>query len=126
MSRSGFTRGGQPASVWEHLKLAFKHNESIIGPHGNYKMLSPWGDWADQQDPDLTESVLVAAQVAYAYPRMAALASLRGDHAFAAELRSAADRVRRVTQAHWRPRGWYARAWAGDELRGKGVIYLEP
>jgi len=121
-----FYEGAERASVWDHLKLAFQHNESIIGPHGDYKMLSPWGDWADQQDQALTESVLVTAQVAYAYPRIAELAMLRGDPALAAELRSATERARRVLQAEWMPGGWYSRAWAGDELQGRGALYLEP
>jgi len=121
-----FYEGKGSASVWEHLKLAVQHNESIIGPHGDYRTLSPWGDWADEQDPVLTESVLVTAQVAYAYPRIAELALLRGDPTFASELRTATERARRVLQAEWMPRGWYSRVWAGDELYGKGALYLEP
>ena len=38
----------------------------------------------------MTESMLVTAQLAYVYPRLAELADLRGDRAFAAQLRAAA------------------------------------
>jgi len=86
------------ASVWEHIKLAFQHQESLLGPHGGY-LAGSTGDWSDfsAEFLQMTESMLVPAQTAYAYPRLAQLADLRGDHAFAARLR--ASRARRGDRA---------------------------
>ena len=47
----------------------------------------------------MTESMLVPAQLAYAYPRLAELADLRGDHAFAAQLRARARELLAVAAA---------------------------
>ena len=33
-------------SVWEHLKVAFRHQESLRGPHGGY-LAGTNGDWSD-------------------------------------------------------------------------------
>ena len=75
------------ASLWSHLRSAFRHQESLLGPHGGY--LTPGaGDWSDFSTAflQMTESHLVSAQLAYVYPRMArssptcvATARSRGD-----------------------------------------------
>ena len=75
----------------------------------------------------MTESTLVALQLAYAYPRLADLAELRGDDAFAHELRHA----RRASCAtslreEWTGKGWFSRGYFGTHQVGKGVIYGEP
>ena len=31
----------QKATVWEHIKLAFAHQESLLGPHGGYLAGAP-------------------------------------------------------------------------------------
>ena len=90
--RVRFADGGR-ASLWEHLKRAFAHQESLLGPHGGY--LTPGaGDWSDFSTAflQMTESTLVSAQLAYVYPRAGELADLRGDRAFAARLRAAGAR----------------------------------
>src|SRR3954451_19108974 len=49
------------ATVWEHLKGAYRHQESMRGPHGGY-LTGATGDWSDfsTQFMQMTESMLVA------------------------------------------------------------------
>ncbi len=72
-------RDGGAASLWAHLKLAYRHQESLRGPNGGYRSTST-GDWSDFSGAFLgmTESTLVSAQLAYVYPRLAELADARG------------------------------------------------
>ena len=74
----------------------------------------------------MSESMLVAAQAAYIYPRLAELADLRGDHAFAAQLRSTASGLDDVLRQQWTGQGWYSRGYSGSTQLGHGVIYGEP
>ncbi len=119
----------QVATVWQHIKIAFAHQESLVGPHGVYA-LPPgfFGDWNDEstQFEHLTESTLVAAQLAYVYPRLAALAQRLGDARFARQLRRRAQALRSVMRGQWTGRGWYARGYAGSRQVGAGVIFGEP
>jgi hypothetical protein len=125
-TRVRFADGGA-ASLWSHLKLAFRHQESLHGPHGGYDALDT-GDWSDLSTSFLgmTESTLVDAQAAYIYPRLAALATARHDRAFARQLLAAAARDLRVERGQWTARGWYARGYAGDNEIGTGAIFGEP
>ena len=115
------------ASVWQHLKVAFEHSESLRGPNGEYLMGST-GDWSDfsTEFEQMTESTLVTAQLAYAYPRLAQLASLAGQSAFAAQLRAAGARDLAVVRGQWTGSGWYSRGYAGNRQVGSGVIFEEP
>jgi hypothetical protein len=115
------------ASAWDHLKLAYAHQESLGGPHGGY-LAGTNGDWADFSAIflQMTESMLVTAQLAHAYPRLAELADLRGDTAFAATLRTRADELRRVLGGEWTGKGWYARGYAAERQIGSGAIFGEP
>ena len=119
------------ATVWDHLKIAFQHQESIKGPHGGY-LFAPsgaTGDWSDFSTEflQMSETMLVTAQTAYAYPRLASVADLRGDHAFAAELRAAAAANIATLQREWTGKGWYSRGYHPDGSQvGKGAIFLEP
>ena len=90
-----FNDSDRRVSVWRHLKIAFAHQESLRGPHGGY-LAGRNGDWSDFSAVFLhmNESMLVPAQLAYAYPRLAELAELRGDRAFAAKLRARAAELR--------------------------------
>ena len=117
----------QTASVWQHLKLAFRHQESLLGPNGDY-VSGTTGDWSDFSTvfEGMTESTLVTAQLAYAYPQLAALADLRGDHAFAAQLRSAGARDLATVRRQWTGGGWYSRGYAGATQLGQGAIFEEP
>ncbi len=119
--------GGGSGTLWEHLKLAFHHQESLHGPHGGYVALDT-GDWSDLSTTFLhmTESMLVSAQAAYIYPRLATLADARGDRTFAAALRAAGNRDLRTTRAQWTARGWYARGYAGNQQLGTGALFGEP
>src|SRR5204863_343208 len=56
---------GTTGSMWEHLKLAYQHQESQLGPHGGY-VTGGTGDWSDfsTQFLQMTESTLVSAQTA--------------------------------------------------------------
>ncbi len=121
-----FSDGGR-ATLWDHLKLAFRHQESLHGPHGGYLALNT-GDWADLAPTflQMTESTLVDAQAAYVYRRLALLADARGDRAFAVAVRRAAQRDLLVTRRQWTPRGWYARGYAGSRQLGTGAIFGEP
>ena len=69
--RLPFYEGGS-ASAWRHLKIAFRHQESLRGPRGGY-LAGEAGDWSDFSSDylDMTETLLVPAQLAYAYPRLA-------------------------------------------------------
>ena len=91
-----FRDSRQLATVWAHVKLAYQHQESSRGPHGGY-LAGTNGDWSDFSSDYLhmTESMLVAAQVAYVYPRLAELADRLDDHAFAAQLRTRAAELHR-------------------------------
>ena len=122
-----FYRTNLDASLWKHLKLAFAHQQSLLGPHGEYSGLLT-GDWSDfsVEFMGMTETTLVVAQCAYAYPRLAELADLRGDRAFAAELRAAAAKLMETLRGEWTGKGWYSRGYSGLTQIGKGVIWLEP
>ena len=122
-----FYDGGAPVSAWEHVKLAYRHQESLVGPHGLY-LAGTNGDWSDFSALylEMTESTLVAAQLAYAYPRLADVADRRGDRGFAAELRTRTAALRDVLRAQWTGGGWYSRGYAGERQIGVGAILGEP
>ncbi|MGI8609278.1 MAG: GH36-type glycosyl hydrolase domain-containing protein [Candidatus Dormibacteria bacterium] len=119
------------ATVWDHLKIAFAHQEASKGPHGGY-LFAPsgaTGDWSDlaTEFSQMSETMLVTAQTAYTYPRLAALADLRGDAAFAAQLRTAAASNVATLQREWTGKGWFSRGYHPDGTQiGKGVIFEEP
>ncbi|MBV8462933.1 MAG: hypothetical protein JO368_06545, partial [Acidimicrobiales bacterium] len=115
------------ASLWQHVRLAFAHQQSLLGPHGEFEALSS-GDWSDLLPTysGMTESDLVVAQCAYVYPELAALARRRGDQAFARQLDGAADRLLATLRGQWTARGWYARGYVGNRPLGTGVLWLEP
>ena len=117
----------RPASVWTHLKLAYEHQESYRGPHGGY-LSGTNGDWSDFSAVFLrmTESMLVTAQLAYAYPRLAELADRLGDAPFAATLRARGAELRAVLRREWTGKGWYPRGFSGDRPIGAGAILGEP
>jgi cellobiose phosphorylase len=116
-------------TLWDHLKLAFNHQENVVGtgPHGEY-LTGATGDWNDISTEflQMTESDLVTAQGAYIYPRLAELADARGDTAFAAQLRAAATRDLGVVKAQTTPGGWFARGYSGAREIGVGSIWSEP
>jgi hypothetical protein len=118
---------GSTGTMWDHLKLAFQHQESQLGPHGGY-LTGGTGDWSDfaTQFLQMTESTLVSAQTAYVYPRLASLAAARGDRAFAAELRRSGARDRATERREWTGRGWWSRGYAGERQIGSGAVFGEP
>ncbi|MEA2399159.1 MAG: cellobiose phosphorylase, partial [Thermoleophilaceae bacterium] len=120
-------QGAGSGSFWDHLKLAYQHQEAQLGPHGDY-ITGATGDWSDFSTEflQMTESNLVTAQLAYVYPRLAQLADARGDHAFAAQLRSSAARDLATTRREWTGRGWYSRGYSGNTQLGQGAIFGEP
>jgi hypothetical protein len=116
------------APLWDHLKKAVDHQESQRGPHGAY-ISGSFGDWSDLTTPliQMTESSLVTAQAVYIYARMAELARLRGDMAFAAKLEALSADTRATLKGEWVEKGWYARGYsAGVKQFGVGAIYGEP
>ena len=121
--------GAGNGTVWDHLKLAFTHQEEVIGtgPHGEY-ITGATGDWNDisTEFNQMTESDLVTAQAAYIYPRLAQLADAVGDPTFAAQLRSAAARDLAVVKGQFVPNGWFARGYSGLRQFGVGSIFAEP
>jgi hypothetical protein len=131
--------GAGSGTLWEHLKLAFHHQEEVIGrgPHGEY-LTGGTGDWNDfsTEFNQMTESNLVTAQAAYIYPRLALVADLIRDSAFAAELRAAGARDETIVAAQFVPGesvmsadgglGWFARGYSGAKQLGAGAIYEEP
>jgi hypothetical protein len=116
----------QQASAWQHIKEAFAHQETLRGPHGGY-IMGATGDWNDfsTELEQLSESNLVTAQLAYAYPKLAELADLRGDTEFAAQLRKAGAEDLATMKGQWTGR-WYTRGWSGSNQVGTGVIFEEP
>ncbi len=118
--------GGGRATLWQHLELAFHHQQSLLRADGGYAALDT-GDWSDLSTTylQMTESTLVDAEAAYIYPRLALLADALHDRGFAAQLRRAAASDLRVTRAQWTARGWYARGYAGDQVLGAGAIFGE-
>lgn len=118
---------GGSATLWDHLKAAFSHQESERGPHGGY-VSGATGDWSDLSTGFLgmTESTLVSAQTAFVYPYLAQLADARGDRAFALQLRATGDGLKKVEQAEWTGKGWFSRGYAGVAQIGHGVIFGEP
>ena len=116
----------QTATAWQHIKEAFAHQETLRGPHGGYVM-GTTGDWNDfsTELEQLSESNLVTAQLAYAYPKLAELANLRGDKEFAAQLRKAGAENLATIKGQWTGR-WYTRGWSGPNQVGTGVIFEEP
>ena len=125
--KAGWRDGGS-STLWKHLVRAFTHQESLRGPHGGYTTAGTNGDWSDLSTTVLgmTESMLVTAQTAYIYPRLAELAAARGAKGFARRLRSAAARDRAALRTQWTGRGWYSRGYAGDTQLGAGAIFGEP
>jgi hypothetical protein len=118
---------GTTGTMWEHLKLAYQHQESQLGPHGGY-VTGGTGDWSDfsTQFLQMTESTLVSAQTAYIYPRLAELADARGDKEFAADLRRSGKRDLATERREWTGKGWYSRGYAGDRQLGSGAVFGEP
>ena len=118
---------GSGGSLWRHLKVAFAHQESLLGPHGGY-LTGANGDWSDFSTIFLKmdESMLVTAQTAFVYPRMAQLAAARGDRAFAARLRAAGARDLATLRGEWTGGGWYSRGYGSAGRIGVGVIFGEP
>jgi hypothetical protein len=118
---------GSSGPLWDHLKLAFQHQESQLGPHGGY-LTGATGDWSDfsTQFLQMSESTLVSAQTAYVYPRLAELAAARGDKAFAAELRRGCARDLATERREWTGKGWYSRGYNGDRQIGSGAVFGEP
>jgi hypothetical protein len=113
-------------SAWEHLKLSYRHQESMRGPNGGY-IMGATGDWSDFATPTgpMTESTLVAAQLAYAYPKLAELAELRGDGEFADELRERAAELQETMRGEWTGLGWYSRGYFGVLQIGQGMPFGE-
>jgi hypothetical protein len=130
--QSPYYQGVGSGTLWEHLKLAFRHQEEVIGrgPHGEY-LTGATGDWNDfsTEFNQMTESSLVTAQAAYIYPRLALVADALGDAAFAGELRAAGSRDEAVVASEFvsdGPYGWFARGYSGTKQLGAGAIYEEP
>jgi hypothetical protein len=119
--------GGGAASLWRHLRQAHRNQESRRTPRGGY-LAGTNGDWSDFSSSILgmTESLLVTAQLAYVYPRVAELADARGDRRFAAALRADAAELRAVLAREWTGGGWYARGYGERGQIGRGVIFGEP
>ncbi len=126
--RLPFYDTGKRVSVWRHLKAAFRHQESLRGPHGGY-LAGTNGDWSDFSAIflNMRESMLVTDQLAYAYPLLAKLADLRGDRAFADKLRARASELRGVVRRQWTGLGWYSRGYSNSGAQiGRGAIFGEP
>lgn len=134
-----YYQGAGSGTLWEHLKLAFHHQEEVIGRgvHGEY-VTGSTGDWNDfsTEFNQMTESNLVTAQAAYIYPRLALVADKLGDSAFASELRAAGARDKAVVAGQFiagesvtpadAGMGWFARGYSGAKQLGAGAIYEEP
>jgi len=116
-------------TLWDHIKLSHLHQEVLVGrgPHGGY-VTGATGDWSDfsTEFEQMTESMLVTAQLAYAYPVLADVAEARGDAAFAAQLRAEAARNVDTLGKEWTGGGWFSRGYSGAQQLGSGAIFEEP
>jgi len=124
-----YYEGAGSGTLWDHLKLAFQHQEDVVGtgPHDEY-LTGLTGDWSDfsTQFNQMTESDLVTAQASYIYPRLALVADHMGDTAFAAQLRAAAARDLATVEGQFVPGGWFARGYSGARQFGVGSMFSEP
>ena len=124
-----YYEGFGSGTLWDHLKLAFHHQEDVIrtGPHDEY-LTGATGDWSDfsTEFNQMTESNLVTAQAAYIYPRLALVADRVGDSAFAAQLRAAGARDLATVKGQYVPGGWFARGYSGARQFGAGSMFSEP
>jgi hypothetical protein len=124
-----YYEGAGTGTLWDHLKLAFQHQENVIrtGPHNEY-LTGLTGDWSDfsTEFSQMTESDLVTAQAAYIYPRLALVADHVGDSAFAAQLRAAGARDLATVKGQYVPHGWFARGYSGVRQFGAGSMFSEP
>jgi hypothetical protein len=127
--RIPYYQHGGSGTLLQHLELAFRHQEDVVGrgPHGEY-LTGATGDWNDfsTEFNQMTESNLVTAEAAYMYPRVALIAEHAGAHAFANELRSAAARDLATVKGQFVSGGWYARGYSGATQLGRGAMYEEP
>src|SRR5207302_3256310 len=126
--------GAGSGTLWDHLKLAFSHQEHVVGKglHGEY-VTGATGDWNDfsTEFNQMTESDLVTAQAAYIYPRLALAAQAAGDSAFAGELRAAAARDAAIVAGQFiegesvtpadAGLGWFARGYSFEHQLGSGA-----
>jgi hypothetical protein len=128
-TRVPYYQGAGTGTLWDHLKLAFQHQEKVIGtgPHNEY-LTGATGDWSDfsTEFSQMTESNLVTAQAAYIYPRLALVADRVGDPSFAAALRAAGARDLATVQGQYVPGGWFARGYSGVRQFGVGSMFSEP
>ena len=128
-TRIPYYEGTGSGTLWDHLKLAFQHQENVIrtGPHNEY-LTGATGDWNDfsTEFNQMTESDLVTAQAAYIYPRLALVADHIGDSAFAAQLRAAGARDLATVKGQYVPAGWFARGYSGVRQFGTGSMFSEP
>ena len=115
------------ASVWQHLKIAFEHTQTYLAPNGDY-ITGATGDWNDfsTEFEQMTESTLITAQLAYAFPQLAQFARVAGQTSFAAQLQAAGAKDLATLREQWTPRGWYSRGYSGTTQVGTGVIFEEP
>ncbi len=124
-----YYEGAGSGTLWDHLKLAFTHQENVVGtgPHGEYKT-GATGDWSDfsTELSQMTESNLVTAQAAYIYPRLALVADHLGDQGFAGQLRAAGARDLSTVKGQFVSRGWFARGYSGTRQFGVGAMFAEP
>jgi hypothetical protein len=124
-----YYQGAGSGSLWEHLKLAFQHQENVIrtGPHNEY-LTGATGDWSDfsTEFSQMTESNLLTAQAAYIYPRLAVVADHIGDATFAAQLRAAGTRDLATVKGEYVSAGWFARGYSGARQFGAGAMFSEP
>jgi hypothetical protein len=128
-TRIPYFEGAGTGTLWDHLKLAFQHQEDVIrtGLHNEY-LTGATGDWSDfsTEFSQMTESDLVTAQAAYIYPRLALVADHVGDSAFAAQLRAAGARDLATVKGQYVPAGWFARGYSGARQFGAGSMFSEP
>jgi hypothetical protein len=115
------------ATLWHHLEVSFEHMQTYLAPNGEY-LMGTTGDWNDfsTEFEQMTESTLITAQLAYAYPRLAELARLRGDTSFADALAAAGAKDLATLRAQWTGNGWYSRGYRGPVQVGTGAIFETP
>lgn len=111
-----FSDGGSSASVYEHLRRAYRSLMPSRGEHG--LILLGQGDWNDALNrPGMHgrgESTMLSANTVYAARRLERVARELGDAEFASELKEGADSLADAINRHCWDGQWYVRGFDDD------------
>ncbi|MDR2559464.1 MAG: glycosyl transferase [Oscillospiraceae bacterium] len=137
------------ASLLDHLKQAFNHVITKIGPHG--LPLIGRADWNDclnlncfsatsgqsfqtteGKDGKVAESVMIATMFAFIGPEYVKMCRIKGDEAEAARAEAEIEKMNKLVLEHGWDGEWFLRAYddfgrkLGSKDNQEGKIFIEP